>query len=99
VGDDLGSRVKALAAAYLAPAQRQLADGIGGKFDPVIGLYYDRAFATINADDLVTASLEGIEDAAVKALPIVGSLDQVTDLTPVLVDPFGSQRMMTALLG
>jgi hypothetical protein len=33
----------------------------------------------------------------IKALPIVGSLDQVTDLTPVLEDPRASQRMMGAL--
>jgi hypothetical protein len=34
----------------------------------------------------------------VKELPVVGALDQVTDLTPVLEDPSGSQRMMTTLL-
>jgi hypothetical protein len=48
-------------------------------------------------DDLATASLEGMEDPVVRALPVVGSLDQVSDLTPVLTDPFGSQRMMTAV--
>jgi hypothetical protein len=92
-------RGETLAAAYLALAQRQLADGIGGRFEPVASLYYERPFTTINADDLVAASLEGIEDPVIKALPVVGALDQVSDLTPVLVDPVGSQRMMTALMG
>lgn len=92
-------RGEALALAYLALARRQLADGIGGRFEPVIGPYFERPFATINADDLVEATLKGIQDPQVKELPVVGSLDQVSDLTPVLQDPSGSQRMMTALLG
>ena len=92
-------RSDALAAAYLVLANRQLADGIGDKFEPIIGPYHDRPFPTINADDLVEATLKGIVDPVVKALPVVGSLDQVTDLTPVLENPGAAQRMMTALLG
>jgi hypothetical protein len=88
-----------LASAYLALARRQLADGIGGKFEPVVGPYFDRPFTTINADDIIAATRKGIEDPQVRELPVVGSLDQVSDLTPVLEDPSGSQRMMTALLG
>jgi hypothetical protein len=92
-------RGETLAAAYLALANRQLADGIGDKFEPIIGPYYERPFTTINADDLVEATLKGIRDPIVKALPVVGSVDQVTDLTAVLEDPGAAQRMMSALLG
>jgi len=92
-------RGESLAAAYLALARRQQADGIGGEVEPVVGPYFERPFATINADDLIAATLQGIEDPAIKSLPIVGSVDQVTDLTPVLEDPAASQRMMQALLG
>jgi hypothetical protein len=56
-------------------------------------------FATVDADDLVTAGLAGIEDAVIKRLPVVGAVDQVSDLTPALVDPVVAQRMMMALLG
>ena len=91
-------RGNALAAAYFALANRQLADGIGA-FEPVIGPYHDRPFTTINADDLSAAALRGIEHPLVKALPVVGSLDQVTDHTPVIEDPAAAQRMMIALLG
>ncbi|MDB5541422.1 MAG: hypothetical protein JWQ89_3149 [Devosia sp.] len=92
-------RGEALASAYLALAHRQLADGIGGEFEPVIGPYFERPFTTINADDLVEATIRRIENPRVKELPVVGSLDQVSDLTPLLENPSASQRMMTALLG
>lgn len=90
-------RGEALASSYLVLARYQRACGIGGAFEPVIGPYHDRPFATINADDLVAATAECILDPDIRSLPIVGALDQVTDLTPVLVDPQGSHRMMRAL--
>ena len=95
---DWNERGEALAAAYLVLAKRQLADGIGNRFEPIIGPYHTRPFATINADDAVEATTGAIEDSALKALPIVGSLDQVTDLTPVLEDPRAAQQMMRGLL-
>ncbi|KKC35855.1 hypothetical protein WH87_14875 [Devosia epidermidihirudinis] len=91
-------RGNALAAAYMLLARRQLADGIGASSEPVLGPYHERPFTTINADDLVAASLAGIEDPTIKALPVTGALDQVTDLTPVLEDPAAAQRMMAALM-
>ncbi|UJW86204.1 DUF4037 domain-containing protein [Devosia sp. SL43] len=99
VAPDWQERGEALAAAYLALANRQRADGIGDVFEPVIGPYHERPFATINVDEIGAATARPIEDPFLKALPIVGSLDQVTDLTPVIEDPAGAQRMMHALLG
>ncbi|KFL25865.1 hypothetical protein JP74_16580 [Devosia sp. 17-2-E-8] len=91
-------RGEALAAAYLTLARRQAADGIGGKFEPVIGSYFERPFTTINTDDLAAATRAGIADPTIKALPTIGSLDQVTDLTPVLEAPHIWPRMMAPLL-
>lgn len=93
------ARGEALAAAYLTLARRQLADGIGAPFEPVIGPYHERPFATINADALVAATRADIQDPLLKALPVCGAVDQVSDLTPVLNDPHAALRMMTALLG
>jgi len=89
-------RGEALAAAYLVLAQRQNALGIG-RFEPVIGPYHERPFLTINADDAVNAARMAIEDPIIRQLPVIGSLDQVTDLTPVLEDARLSRRMMQQL--
>lgn len=97
--DDWPARGEALAEAYLVLAQRQIADGIGGECEPVIGPYFERPFATINADDLVAASMGAIADPRLSGLAVIGSLDQVSDATPVLTDTAGSRRMMEALLG
>lgn len=94
---DWQARGHALADAYLVLARRQLADGVGEAFEPIIGPYHERPFATINADDIGAATVRAIADPVLKNLPIIGCLDQVTDSTPVLEDPGGSQRMMRAL--
>ncbi|MGB3337687.1 MAG: DUF4037 domain-containing protein [Devosia sp.] len=99
VAPEWRERGEALAAGYLALANRQREDRIGNSFEPIIGPYYDRPFTTINVDEIIEATVIGIEDPVIKALPIVGSLDQVTDLTPVIEDPAAAQRMMHALLG
>lgn len=95
--EDWQARGEALADAYLVLAKRQLADGVGDRFEPVIGPYHERPFATINTDDIGEATSGAIEDPVIKALPIVGSLDQVTDSTPVLEDPRAGQGLIRAL--
>jgi hypothetical protein len=95
---DWQERGEALAAAYLVLARRQVADGIGGRFEPVVGPYFERPFATINSDDAVAATVEAIKDPAIRRLPIIGALNQVSDLTPVLQHPLRSEKMMSALL-
>lgn len=89
-------RGETLAAAYLELAQTQTTLNIS-PFTPIIGPYYERPFTTINADDAVEAAHAAIVDPALKALSIVGSLDQVSDLTPLLEDPKLSQKMMRQL--
>ncbi len=90
-------RGNALAAAYLVLAKRQREDGICGDVEPVIAPFHDRPFSTINTDDLVAASLSGIEDPQIRRLPLLGSLDQVTDLTPLVEEPSRSARVIKSL--
>lgn len=91
-------RGEALAEAYLALARHQAASGLA-PFTPVIGPYYERPFATINADDAVAAARAAIADPTLAALDTIGGLDQVTDLTPVLESPGMSRPMMASLAG
>jgi len=94
--DDYTARGDALAAAYLELAQHQNALGIAG-FTPIVGPYHDRPFTTINADDAVAAAHAAITDPQISQLPIVGALDQISDLTPLLQDPDLSQKMLRQL--
>jgi hypothetical protein len=89
-------RGEALASAYLELARRQTATGVA-PFEAVVGPYYDRPFTTINADDAIAAALAEIEDPHIRALPIIGAVDQISDLTPVLEDPALSQRLVHQL--
>ncbi len=91
-------RQDALAAAYLELAHRQNSLGVA-TFEPIVGLYHERPFTTINADDAVTAARSAIVDPSIKGLPIMGSLDQVSDLTDLLENPGLSQRVMRQVLG
>jgi hypothetical protein len=98
LAQDWRERQDKLVAAYLVLARRQLADGVGGIFEPIVGPYFGRPFVTINADAAIRASVEGIGDPVIRALPVMGSVDQLTDLTPVLEEPRWSHAIMSALL-
>ncbi|KKB76680.1 hypothetical protein VW35_18145 [Devosia soli] len=91
-------RGEALARAYLKLATIQNEKGVG-PFTPVVGPYYDRPFVTINADDAVNAAMAAINDPALRSLPVLGAIDQASDLTPLLVDAVRSQQVARQLLG
>ena len=89
-------RGDALAAAYLELAQRQNGLGIA-QFTPILGPYHERPFTTINADDAIEAAQGAIADAQIRQWPIIGALDQVSDLTPVLENARLARKMMHQL--
>ncbi|KRA95105.1 hypothetical protein ASD83_20025 [Devosia sp. Root685] len=90
-------RGEALAAAYLALAQWQKAKNIA-PFEPVIGPYFDRPFTTINADDAVASAMAAIADPAISMLPVMGAIDQVSDLTPLRTDAATSRAIIARML-
>ncbi|OWV79118.1 hypothetical protein ATY77_28165 [Rhizobium sp. R634] len=90
-------RGNALASAYVELAHRQNELGIAN-FEPVVGPYHDRPFMTINAEDAVASTAAAIADTRIQKLPILGSLDQVSDLTPLLENASLSQRVVRQLL-
>jgi hypothetical protein len=93
---DWKAREAALAETYRTLAALQKARGLPGA-KAVIGPFHDRPFTVINADAIGAAIAAEIADPALRALPIIGSLDQVTDATPVIEAPDRSRRAMAAL--
>jgi hypothetical protein len=94
---DWKSREAALAEAFLALARLHQARGLPGVFEAAIGPFHDRPFSVINADAIGAAIAVEIEDPALRALPIIGALDQVTDATPVIEAPERARAAMAAL--
>jgi hypothetical protein len=99
LAEDWRARQDKLAAAYLALARRQVADGVGRAFEPKVGPYFGRPFTAINADAAIEATIEAIGDPLIRRLPTIGSVDQLTDQMPVLEEPWRSHAIMSALLG
>ena len=95
---DWQDREAALAEAYLALARLHRARGLPGAFEPALGPFHSRPFTVINAEAIGAAIADEIADPALRALPIIGSLDQVTDATPVIEAPARAHRAMAALL-
>ena len=95
--NDWKAREAALAEAYLALATLHKARGLPGAFEPVIGPYFGRPFTVINAETIWEAIRAEVADPALRALPVIGALDQVTDSTPVVEAPARARRAMAGL--
>jgi hypothetical protein len=94
---DWRAREAALAEACLALARLHRARGLSGDFEPAVGPFHDRPFTVINADVIGAAIRAEIAAPALRALPLIGSLDQVTDSTPVTQAPARARRAIAAL--
>jgi hypothetical protein len=92
------TREQALAAAYLTLARLHKARGLPGDFEPDIRPFWGRPFTVINAEEIIAAIAAEIADPALRALPVIGALDQVTDSTPVVEAPDRARRAMAGLL-
>ena len=91
-------REAALAEAYEALGRLQQARGVPGAIEPRIGPYFGRPFTVINADEMIAALRAEIDDPWLKALPILGSLDQLSDSTPMIESDGRARAAMAALL-
>ncbi len=92
------AREAALAEAYAALGRLQQARSVPGAIAPRIGPYFGRPFTVVNADEIMAALRAEIEDPALQALPLLGSLDQVSDSTAVIEAPERARAAMAALL-
>jgi hypothetical protein len=95
---DWPSRDAALARAAFALGELQLARGVPGAIPPRIERFHERPFSVVNSEAIIAALMAAIADPALRALPVIGGLDQVSDATPVIEAPDRARRAMAALL-
>ena len=57
---------------------------VPGAIAPRIGPFHERPFTVVNGEEIMAALRAEIEDPELRALPVLGSLDQVTDSTAVI---------------
>ena len=85
------------AQACLTVAEMHAPAGFPLTVTPRIAPYFDRPFLTINAEEICADLASAIADPLLRGLPIVGSVDQITDATPLVVAPRRAQQAISAL--
>jgi hypothetical protein len=96
--DDAEAREAALVACYERAALRHNRLGITDEVDTRCRTFHDRPFRVLMAERFVAACLEAVRDERLRALPLVGSVDQFVDSTDVLSD-LEAARRLRALYG
>lgn len=91
--DDYPAREGALVLAYEAVARRQNALAPTDAEDATARPFYERPYRVLGADRFVAACLAQVEDEALRALPLVGSVDQLADSTDALSAPLVARRL------
>lgn len=95
---DWPGRERALAAAYEVLARECNDLGLSEPVDPTSRQFWDRPFQVLNAERFTTALADAITDPAVRALPMVGCVDQFADSTDVLSHTGRSRQLARAVL-
>jgi hypothetical protein len=86
-------REAALGAAYVALAHRHDRAGLTEPVDPALRPYHGRPAQVLMADRFAAACLATVDDPELRALPLVGGIDQVVDSTDVLAAPAVYRRL------
>jgi hypothetical protein len=81
---DWAAREEALVTAIEAVARRHNALGVTRRVEPAVRPFYSRPFRVLGSARFVEACLERVEDEWLRALPLVGAIDQFVDSTDVL---------------
>lgn len=91
-------REAALAEAYEAVGRLQQARGTPGAITPRIGPYFGRPFTVLaNVEQIMAALRAEIADPALRSAPLMGSLDQISDSTPMSESQQRARTAMAAL--
>jgi len=90
---DVTARESALAEAYTALARRYNDRGLTKPVDPSITTYHSRPARVLMAGRFAEACLASVTDPVLRALPLVGAVDQACDSTDVLENPRTYRRL------
>lgn len=90
---DVTRRECALAEAYTALARRHNKMGLTGPLEPIIDTYHERPARVLMTDRFTEACLATVTDPALRAMPLVGAVDQVVDSVDVLSTPLTYRRL------
>ena len=85
--DTYDERETALMTALETLARLHNAAGVTERVDETSRTFYDRPFRVLGSGRFVTACLEQVSDERLRALPLVGAVDQFVDSTDVLAYP------------
>ena len=84
---DYEAREPALVSAVEQLAERHNALGITEAVEPTVSLFHSRPYRVLGSGRFTDACLAGVEDPWLRAQPLIGGIDQVTDSTDVVEDP------------
>jgi len=91
---DLEQREPALARAYETIARRQNRAALTEPLDPTVRPYHGRPARVLLADRYAAACRATVRDPTLRALPLIGGIDQVVDSTDVLEAPQLYRRLV-----
>jgi hypothetical protein len=91
-------REDALVGAYETIMRIHNATGVTEPVEPAVSRFHERPFRVPDSDRFVRACLRAVVDDEVRALPLIGSVDQVVDTTDVLEQP-AIARVLRVLYG
>jgi hypothetical protein len=96
---DAPERESALAAAWAALGHRHNTAGLTDPIPVTIGRYHNRPAKVLMADRFTEALLATVSDSLLRALPLIGAVDQVIDNTDVLSSPTLYRRLAALYIG
>jgi len=86
---DYTAREAALVAVVQAAAARHNAAGVTAWVDGTVRLFHGRPFRVLGSGRFVDACLEQVTDRRLRAMPLVGAVDQLADSVDVLSEAGG----------
>lgn len=82
--EDFGAREDALVEAMQAVAERHNALAVTEAVEPTVRLFHERPYRVLGSGRFVEACLARVADPWLRARPLIGAIDQLTDSTDVL---------------